>query len=278
MAQHTGHRKKRRFLEDFLRAEHWEFLEREWDQLGEAIVALWYLSRVPYPLDADTAAAIQGSRDYFVLPYPLLDYYIEEWTYPQFRDKAVRFSESLRTSGITTPEVPELETLRAFLGDEDGRRILGLEAWPEEFAEDCQATCSLIQGLLQDYPVLEGRYLLLPYLPLSDNALSYVPLVDCCWLDRRLVELAETTALLLQRGYTRVHPLDRHPLSWHRFFKPCSRWREPSEAPRERFLDTLEAVTRETRGLPWRIREVARPRRGARLPTPPAATAAPCPG
>jgi hypothetical protein len=99
--------------------------------------------------------------------------------------------------------------------------------------------------------------LLLPYLPLGGNWLSYVPLVDGHWVDRRVVELCEASAFLKERGFTRVPSLDGHSLAWHRFFPAHTRWRDPKEAPREEFLTALEEISGTVSTIPGSPREIA---------------------
>lgn len=244
-----------RFLDDLLRAEKRRFLEKEFDDLGMAMRPLWYLSQVAFPLDADTAGAVQSLIDHFVLSWGLVESYIQEWAYPKFREDALAFSEAASDG---RPPVPELETLRAFQGDKWGRRFLRLDTRPEEFEEVCLDTADLIQnGFFLDHPSLEGRYLRLPYVPLGDDRLSDIPLIDGCWLDQRLIELCETAAHLHQEGFTRVPPIDRHRVAWHRFFPPHTRWQGPRESPPERFWETLDKVGQKIRNLPARRSEVS---------------------
>ena len=66
-----------RFLDDFLRDEQRTFLEGEFDRLGELLPPFWYLGGVAYPLDADTAAAVKGVMDHFILPWGLVEAYTE---------------------------------------------------------------------------------------------------------------------------------------------------------------------------------------------------------
>jgi len=253
MARKRCPRKRAHFLDDFLRAEHRDFLEKESNRLNKALPPLWYISQFPYPLDRETADAVDSLMEQFVLPWGLVEWYIEEWSYPEFQRQGVEFREALHPSDFADRpgEIPELASLRDLRGTDIGQRVLG--AWADDFAEACDMNSFVIrEGFFLDYPVLKGCYLLLPYLPLGEDWLSYIPLVDQRWIDRRLVELCETTAILHQRGYTRMPPLDAHSMAWHRFYCPHSRWRAPKEASREPFLTTLDEVTAAVRSMPGR--------------------------
>jgi hypothetical protein len=223
----------------------------------------------PYPVDRETAAALRQMGRDFVVPWDLLDRYVQRWAYPEFR----RLEEACADVDDGGP-VPDLETLRASLDTtvplDDGGPVPDLETllasldtpvtpreravyYRDEFVEACAEALDLLrEGVVVDHPGLEGSYLQLPYLPLGDNQWWWwlIPLVDGSWIDRRLVELCEVTARLGGRGFIRVPPLDPHLLAWHRFFPRHSRWQEPpDEASPHKVLKVLKAVTAQAKGL-----------------------------
>jgi hypothetical protein len=241
MARPQRSSEARHTLDDFLRPRQREYLDEEYDVLGDARFPLWHLSQSRYPLDAETAAAVGGITTDFVLPWRLVELRIQEWAYPGFHQNALAYRAGLSECGLDVPGVPCLEALQGFRGTDKDRKLLRLWDWPEEFAEECQGLSQMIRdGLLLDHPELAGRYVVLPHLPLGSQWLGYVPLVGGCWIDLRTVELCEASASLQKKGFTRLPSLDRHSLAWHRFYAPHTRWQDPIEAPRERFLEALD--------------------------------------
>src|SRR5262245_3189051 len=91
MARATRHQRLRMDLHDFLRAEHYRFLDGESERLSPVSGPLWSLGQGRYPLDADTCAAVRGIIENYVLPWSLLEKQIEEWVfrdYPELLDQA----------------------------------------------------------------------------------------------------------------------------------------------------------------------------------------------
>src|SRR5262249_38095511 len=93
----------RRTLDDFLNPRQRGYLDEEPRVLGDAGFPLWHLSQSPYPLDAETAAAVGGIMDDFVLPWCLVELRVEEWAYPGFHQNALAYRAGLSECGLDVP-------------------------------------------------------------------------------------------------------------------------------------------------------------------------------
>jgi hypothetical protein len=244
-------------LYDSLRKQHFDFLERERTLLQPLAAARWHLRLVPYPLDADTATAVTGIIDNTVLPWGVVESSIEKWAYSSFFEWAVRVESSCNRIPRREAEakIPGLETLRlVFEGIVPESRG---GAWAEEFLDECDILRGTIEGLLVAEPTLAGSYVPMPHLPLGPGWLNCVPLHEQVWIDRRIVELCEASAILADDGYTRLSGDDLHSLAWHRFFRRGSHWKAPKPAPRTEFIVALNHAVAAVSVMPARKRLVA---------------------
>src|SRR5262249_41221952 len=122
----------------------------------------------------------------------------------------------------------------------------------------CDTLRSMIrEGLLLDEPSLAGRFLWMPDLPLGKYWLSWIPLFDQVWIDRRVVELCEASALLAQRGYTHLPAVDVHSVAWHRFYPRKTRWKSPEPAAFGDFLKALNETVAKVARMPARKHELS---------------------
>ena len=229
----------KRYLKDFLRKPQQKCLDREFEIAAYLGAARWHFRLAPYPFDRDTAEAIQGIIDNQVLPWGVIETYVEEWAYPEFFEEAVAFEMTLnrRSREDAMAAVPDLERLRwCFYGVVPRSEV----ALADDFADEYKMLHSIIKdGLLVDEPSLAGKFVHMPFLPLGENWLSRVPLLDQVWIDRRIVELCEASALLFDEQYTHLPAADPHSLAWHRFFPAETRWTSPTMAPHSVFVDAL---------------------------------------
>lgn len=256
----SPHRKNgpfRRSLHDYLHKPQRQYLAREFAVAQQVGAARWFWRLAPYPFEVDTAAAIRGILDDQVLPWSVLQDYIEEWAYPTFFKSAIEIEIAFnrRTREEAASVIPDLETLRSFFEGTVPENLVG--SWAEDFAEECELLLNVIKdGILVDEPSLAGRFIHLPFLPLGQSWLSRVPLRDGVWIDRKLLELCEASAVLAGRGYTRLPAIDPHSLAWHRFYPPNTRWASPSAAPQSVFCNALNEAAAAVRKMPTRVRQI----------------------
>jgi hypothetical protein len=247
-------------LWDSLRKQHLDYIEQERTFLQSTVgMALWHLRLSPYPFDEDIAAAVAGIIDHQVCPWGVVEKYIEGWAYAGLCASAVQAEMQSRDLSRIAGEavVPELETLRGVCEGWIPEQLVG--EWAVEFADECEDLGSIIrEGLCPEVPSLVGRFIRMPYLPLGHDWLSRVPLLDHVWIDRTIVALCETSALLeREEGYTRLPPRDPHTTAWHRFFPPGTRWAPATATPHTGFHARLSQVTAVVRAMPARDRCVA---------------------
>jgi hypothetical protein len=251
-------RPPRRSLDDYLHKPQHDYLVREF-HIGQQFRAVrWYFRLAPYPVDHDTAAAIQAIIANQVLPWGAFEEFIEEWAYPVFFENAaeteIKLNQRSREEAVAA--VPDLETLRGFFWGSVPENLVG--PWAEPFANECEVLLSVIkEGLLCDEPSLAGKFVYMPFLPLGQSWLGRVPLLDRVWIDRTVVELSEASALLAEEGYSRLPAADPHSLAWHRFFPPNTRWKSAVPAPHGEFVGALGRARAAVRGMPARACEIS---------------------
>ncbi len=247
----------RRSLDDCLRKQQRDYAWREFLRLQPTSgKMLWGLRLAPYPLDADTAAAVRFLAENQVLPWGALEPIIQEWAYHGFFEKAVASEVCFNRTPRAQAEaaIPDLETLRGYI--EGWIPQPSGEQRADDFEDECDIVRSMIrEGLLADVPALAGRFVYMPSLPLGAPWLSRVPLLDGTWIDRRVVELSEASAHLEGRGYTRLPAVDRHSLAWHRFYPPGTRWTSPRPAPRACLAEALGKAVGLVRRMRMRVRQ-----------------------
>ncbi len=79
---------------DFLHKPQLAYLSRESQSYCGAREIMSYIGNVPYPVDGDVAAAIEGLVKYYVMPWPEIDFRIGDWVYaklPKTRPLTCRF-------------------------------------------------------------------------------------------------------------------------------------------------------------------------------------------
>jgi hypothetical protein len=222
----------------------------------------WCWGRAPYPLDADTAAVVEGIASSYVVCWAVVDLSVEEWVYERLKSEAAEETTALVAplQSEALPPLPSLEELRAY---RDGRDWCGEELWyhGEAVVDGCEVLCEMLKVLPLDTPVQAGTFVRMPYLPLGESALSRVPLVEGAWIDRSVLELCEACALLYEGGFTRLPAMDFHNLAWHRFYRPGTAWAAPTaedhgvfEQARKKaraYLGRFCGETREFEGRPF---------------------------
>jgi hypothetical protein len=241
---------------DFLRKQHLDYLAREYKRRETLIPVEWYASRVPYPLDRETADAVRDFVSHFVLPAGLLEWAVEQWVYPRFHVEAIDDLTQLfgLTRGQAARQIPTLEMLRHWRTSDPPDQVVSYLVY--EFAEQCDVHQSVIMAQAESISGLAGSFLIMPFLPLGTFWLSRVPLVNHLWIDAHLLSLAEACARLHANRYTRLPASDFHPLAWHRFYRPGTRWTDPRPAPAGLLEESVADAQRRMTRAKWRRQEV----------------------
>ena len=178
---------------------------------------------MPYPLDAETAGAVETAKQHYVMTWEMLE---------ESDDLGVSVTESFVSQGKTAlpdgaygttigarSRDSEIEDLfqnagefQKFLDCED--YSYGLADVPDaEYDAHYEAiVCAIKDGVMQ------GFVIDLPTVP--HQFLREAPLFDGQWIDRYTVELAEWGGRLVEKGYLLQDPEDQHPLAWQRIIDP----------------------------------------------------------
>jgi len=182
-----------------------------------------------YPLDSETASAIEAAKQHYVLTWETLE---------ESDDVGGWLVESLIAKGKTmlpdsaylmrseanphNSKVPAEDEVRDLFQDEESFQKFragedysyGLADVPDaEYDAHYEAIVCAVKGVTQ-----QGFVVDLPTVP--HQFLREAPLVDGEWIDCYVVELAEWVARLVEKGYSLDEPEDQHPLAWHRIANP----------------------------------------------------------
>lgn len=213
---------------------HYDHLAASLDLLREELsVAL------PYPLNADTAAAVQAARQQAVMTWDTLDDLdtIAAWVLAQYeREGHVRlpvgaYLAVLDPAGMRWPSLPRPDpaVVRACFADAAGyAAFVADEAYHHDLADvpdaDVEARQAAVEAALRALvasgAVAAGAIVSLPTVPHS--YLREAPLADGVWLDRTTLALAEWGVVLARQGCAVREPLDDHPLAWDRIAPAAS--------------------------------------------------------
>ena len=180
---------------------------------------------MPYPVDEDTAEAIEAAKQHHVLTWEVLEESddLGEWV----RDSFVAEGKTLLPEGAclmksggnatyievpTEDEVRDLfedgESFQKFLDGEDYSYGLA-DVSDAEYNKHYEAIVHAMKSVAQEGFVVE-----MPTVP--HQFLSEAPLADGKWIDRYTIELAEWGARLMEDGFQLGESKDSHPLAWHR--------------------------------------------------------------
>ena len=181
--------------------------------------------QMPYPLDAETAEAVEAAKQNYVLTWEVLEENddIGRW----LRDTLVAKGKTLLPDGAylmknetktsymeepTENEVRELfqgaGSFQKFLDEEDYSYGLA-DVTDAEYNAHYEAVVGAMKGVTQ-----EGSVVDLPTVP--HQFLKEAPLVNGDWIDRYTVELAEWGARMGEKGFLLEESQDNHPMAWHR--------------------------------------------------------------
>ncbi|MFQ6030895.1 MAG: hypothetical protein ACE5Q6_25800 [Dehalococcoidia bacterium] len=178
--------------------------------------------RMPYPLDPETAAAVDAAIENSVMPWEVLEEGDElaRWITDSFlaQGKTELPEHAYRLQvGYTGPgELPDPEEVRAaFLDQESFEKFLAGEDYNYGLAdvtdEEYNAHHETIVSAMKDLN-FEGQLVELPMVP--HGFLREAPLVEEEWIDAYMVELAEWGARLAQQGLVVEESDDPHTFAW----------------------------------------------------------------
>ena len=180
---------------------------------------------MPYPLDSETAAAIEAAKSHHVLTWEILEEgdEISQWLRESFLAKGrtalpdgayglISEIKFLYSKVPTDTEARALfenaENVQKFLDGED--YSYGLADVPDaEYDEHYEAIVSAIKGVAKQGIVVD-----MPSVP--HQFLQEAPLVNGEWIDGYIVELAEWGARLVEKGLLLEESGDYHPMAWKR--------------------------------------------------------------
>ncbi len=179
----------------------------------------------PYPLDSETAAAVEAAKQHYVMTWELLEEGddLGQWLLESFLAKgntalpdgaygmmsgAKHLYSKVPTEDEVRPLFEDAESFQKFLDGED--YSYGLADVPDaEYDEHYEALVSAIKGVAKQGIVVD-----MPSVP--HQFLQEAPLVNGEWIDGYIVELAEWGARLVEKGLLLEESGDYHPMAWKR--------------------------------------------------------------
>ena len=189
-----------------------------WNQIRVGI-------ETPYPLDSETAAAVEAAKQHYVMTWELLEEGddLGQWLLESFLAKgntalpdgaygmmsgAKHLYSKVPTEDEVRPLFEDAESFQKFLDGED--YSYGLADVPDaEYDEHYEALVEAIKGVAKQGIVVD-----MPSVP--HQFLQEAPLVDGDWIDGYIVELAEWGARLVEKGLLLEESGDYHPMAWKR--------------------------------------------------------------
>ena len=193
-----------------------------WNQIRVGI-------ETPYPLDSETAAAVEAAKQHYVMTWELLEEGddLGQWLLESFLAKgrtalpdgaygmmsgAKHLYSKMPTEDEVRPLFEDAESFQKFLDGED--YSYGLADVPDaEYDEHYEAIVSAIKGVAKQGIVVD-----MPSVP--HQFLQEAPLVNGEWIDGYIVELAEWGARIREREFLLEEPEDNHPMAWHGIIDP----------------------------------------------------------
>ena len=179
----------------------------------------------PYPLDSETAAAVEAAKQHYVMTWELLEEGddLGQWLLESFLAKgntalpdgaygmmsgAKHLYSKVPTEDEVRPLFEDAESFQKFLDGED--YSYGLADVPDaEYDAHYEAIVEAIKGVAKQGIVVD-----MPSVP--HQFLQEAPLVDGDWIDGYIVELAEWGARLVEKGLLLEESGDYHPMAWKR--------------------------------------------------------------
>jgi hypothetical protein len=242
-------------------------------QLRDQMTWNWFRvgMELPYPLDPETAAAVDAAKEHYVLTWDLLeesveitrwvqDYFVgqgktilPEGAYSLQDGRRLLFTATATEEQVRTFFGEEPEFQKFLVGEDYSYGLAGVS--DREFEVKWDAVFQAIKGLVELGDVQEGVVAELPTVP--HNLLRNSPLVDGVWLDRYVVTLAEWGARLQVKDYQLQEPEDSHPLAWYQVVDPETGAEADGDVLRkqweqtEKHLAGFSGRTRNIQGQPY---------------------------
>ena len=226
-------------------------------QWNRMMVAL----NMPYPLDPDTAAAVDAAIQHHLITWEALEESddVAGWVTNSFvaegktelPEGAYRLKlDYSGSSSATDPEevraqFPDQESFDQFLAGEDYSNGLA-DVTDAEFSERFETIVSAMKELGFDGLIVE-----LPSVPHA--FLREPPIVEGEWIDRYVVTLAEWGARLAQQGLVVAESDDPHPLAWFRITDPQDSTEASCNLTNKLWQQTLRHLDRFP-GRTWEIK------------------------
>jgi hypothetical protein len=250
-----------------------DLLDRESARNRLATVRMELEQHLPYPLDPDSAAAVQAATAGYVETWAMLDdgETVAEWVAAAYEDEgktALPSGAYLARDGANDKRpslypVPEPDELRALFSDEASYAafLAGTDyttgfsdVTDAEATARCATVAAALRRLIDDGAVQAGTVVRLATVPFA--FLGEAPLVDGVWLDRTVAALAEWGALAARRGFALVDAADDSPFACGSFRhsdddQADARAAAALHADAGRLLGRFPGRTREIEGRPY---------------------------
>ena len=172
---------------------------------------------LPYPLDAETAAAVEAALEHRVVSWNCL-----------------RDAETIKDCVLHDTDTDE------DMSDED-------------LAEIAHRIERGLRNLVRRKVIRSGRFVSLPTSP--HRCLNTAPLLDGRWIDTTVLELAELGVILADGGFRRQESEDPHPLAGEEFVQPNQQG-EASPVNDESWLKARRIAAVRVRGYRGRRRVI----------------------
>jgi len=217
------------YLESSLRAIIWQ---NSYQRLRSDMPAM-YSRVIPYPLDSETAAAVNSAIQNDVTTWEdfengdILDEWFNQYLLArgekEIPDGAFTFEDGKFKPNVTTENEKEVRDL--FKDDIEFERFKAGEDYTKLWAtvKDADYTAHYnqmvraIRQLVDSGDVKAGRSVWLETVPIA--FLQLASLIDGEWLDRYVLMLAEVGAIATGKDYQVKKTNDEHPLAWPRFLE-----------------------------------------------------------
>ena len=225
-----------------------------WNQIRVGI-------ETPYPLDSETAAAVEAAKQHYVMTWELLEEGddLGQWLLESFLAKgntalpdgvygmmsgAKHLYSKVPTEDEVRPLFEDAESFQKFLDGED--YSYGLADVPDaEYDAHYEAIVSAIKGVAKQGIVVD-----MPSVP--HQFLQEAPLVNGEWIDGYIVELAEWGARIREREFLLEEPEDNHPMAWHGIIDP----KDGSEVDAAVAIKLWQQTRKHLAGFPGRTRVI----------------------
>jgi len=229
----------------------------ELDSVSNEMRRIWtFLMETAYPLDQDTAAAIDAVNRYQVDAKDTIEEATGDWILSYFVDQGktalpAHAYEPFREPGDDRPDswrrfhrpddvellniFDDVDRFNAFAAGQDYQHGLA-DVRDAEFAEVEAAFDDAFNDLIDSGQVRMGTFVELT--GMVNDAFLSCPLIEGEWIDRYVIELNEWGALLKERGFRSNKP-DPHLLAWHRFYRPKDESGREMEVADAEQIDTI---------------------------------------